>query len=192
MILSKREHYIVVTAIAALALLVADRYVLTPILSHRARMETKIQSLTGEKERAATLFSRKSLMTRKWNEMIAGGLKTDPAEAESQVLHAMRDWAQEAGLTLWSMKPERLHREDDLREIMFQAAATGPMSAVSRFLWRIETTSIPLRVKEVQLSSRREGTDALSLQLRVSTLYLSAEHLGTEKDAQPTPGEETL
>ena len=192
MILSKREHYIVVTAIAALALLVADRYVLTPILSHRARMETKIQSLTGEMERAATLFSWKGLMTRKWNEMIAGGLKTDPAEAESQVLHAMRDWAQEAGLTLWSMKPERLDREDDLREIMFQAAATGPMSAVSRFLWRIETTSIPLRVKEVQLSSRREGTDALSLQLRVSTLYLSAEQLGTEKDAQPTPGEETL
>ena len=104
----------------------------------------------------------------------------------------MRDWAQEAGLTLWSMKPERLDQEDDLREIMFQAAATGPMSAVSRFLWRIETTSIPLRVKEVQLSSRREGTDALSLQLRVSTLYLSAEQLGTEKDAQPTPGEETL
>ena len=192
MILSKREHYIVVTAIAALALLVADRYVLTPILSHRARMETKIQSLTDEMERAAALFSWKGLMTRKWNEMIAGGLKTDPAEAESQVLHAMRDWAQEAGLTLWSMKPERLDREDDLREIMFQAAATGPMSAVSRFLWRIETTSIPLRVKEVQLGSRQEGTDALSLQLRVSTLYLSAEQLGTEKDAQPTPGEETL
>ena len=52
-----------------------------------------------------------------------------------------------------------------------QAAGTGSMNAVSRFLWRVETAGIPLRVKEMQLGSRKEGADDLTVQLRLSTIY---------------------
>ncbi len=49
------------------------------------------------------------------------------------------------------------------------------MSAVGPFLWRLETTPLPLRIKELQLGSRRDGEDDLSLTLTVSALYLAAE-----------------
>ena len=76
-----------------------------------------------------------------------------------------------------------------MREITFQAAGTGPMSAVARFLWRMETAPFPLRVEELQVGARREGTDDLSLQLRVSTLYLAAEQQRPAgKGAQPVNG----
>jgi len=45
------------------------------------------------------------------------------------------------------------------------------MNAIARFLWRVETAGIPIRLKELQLGSRKEGTDDLTLQLRLSTLY---------------------
>ena len=117
MILSKRERYIALAAIGALALLVADRYVLTPITDLNAQAVNEVQALTGELELASSLFLQKGVMVGKWNKMVAGGLKMEAGEAESQVLHAMQDWAGDAGLDLWSIKPERLDQGDDLREI---------------------------------------------------------------------------
>ena len=45
----------------------------------------------------------------------------------------------------------------------------------ARLLWQVETTGLPLRVHEMQLGARKEGTDDLSLQLKASTLYLGAD-----------------
>ena len=175
MVLSKRERLLAAATVLAVAVLALDRFLLAPFMDLRAQAETEKQSLIGQMERATSLFALKGRLRPKWDEMLAGGLKGDPFDAETQVLHAVRDWSQEAGLDLASVKPERVALEGDIQEITFQAAGTGPMSAVARFLWLLETTSLPLRIKDLQLGSRTEGRDDLSLQLRISTLYLARE-----------------
>ena len=45
------------------------------------------------------------------------------------------------------------------------------MRAVARFLWEMESADLPLRIHDVQLGSRTEGRDDLSVQLHFSTLY---------------------
>ena len=94
------------------------------------------------------------------------------AQAESQVLHALRDWSQDSRLTLSSVKPGKVVERGELLEMSFQAAGTGSMSAVSRFLWRIETARLPIRIHQLQLGARKEGSDDLSLQLSLSSLCL--------------------
>ena len=188
MVLSKRERYVAAATIIAVAVLLLDRYLLTPFLDRQARAEAERQSVLHEMERATSLFARKRQMAPKWNDMLAGGLNCDASEAESQVLHAVRDWSQESSLNLSSVKPERIAQKGELQEIMFQVAATGPMSAVAGFLWRLETASLPIKVKELQVGSRKEGTDDLSVQLRISTLYLAAKpERSTEPSAGPAP-----
>src|SRR3712207_7371087 len=54
----------------------------------------------------------------------------------------------------------------------FRATANGRMDSISEFLWRIETAEIPLRINDMQINARKEGSDDLQLQLGVSTLYL--------------------
>jgi hypothetical protein len=54
-------------------------------------------------------------------------------------------------------------------------AGTGNMRAVARFLYLAETTTLPLRIRELQIGSRKEGTDDLSVQLKLSTLYMGLE-----------------
>ncbi len=175
MILSKRERYIVAATIIAVFILVLDRYIVTPFLHRRAQVESEKQDLLREMESAINQFARRRQMAQKWQDMLAAGLKSDAAEAESRVLHAVRNWSHESGLRLSSVKPERIAREGDLQEITFQAAGTGSMRSVAQFLWRLETASLLLKVKELQLGSRKEGADDLSLQLRISALYLPAE-----------------
>jgi len=174
-VLSKRERYVAIVSIIVVTLLLSDRYIVTPFLDRRAQVDTERQSLLGEMERATSLFERRNLMEQKWQDMVSGGLESDASNAESQVLHAVRNWSQECGLMLSSMKPERVVGEGNLQEITFLIAGTGTMSSVGQFLWRVETASLPLKIKEIQLGSRKEDADDLSLQLRLSALYLAAE-----------------
>lgn len=171
--LSKREKWLAVTVLCILAVLVFDQLLLTPYLDRRARLEAEKQDLLEELQRARRLFSQCKQLGVKWQNMLAAGLRNDPATTESAVLNALREWSQESGLTLTSLRPERSVQHGELREIIIQAAGVGGMSAVSRFLWHIETTSLPVRMGDLQLGARKEGTDDLALQVRVSALCLA-------------------
>jgi Tfp pilus assembly protein PilO len=169
--ISKRERLIVIATGVVVALLVLDHFVWTSVknaLDDAQLQQTKLQQTINQDQQ---VLDRQRTMGPKWKEMIAGGLKHDPTEAESQVLHSIREWCQDAGLTLVSLQPEREPEKKILQEIAFRAVGTGTMNAVSRFLWRVETSKIPVRVKEMQVGSRKEGADDLTIQLRLSTLY---------------------
>ena len=187
MILSKRERLIIAVAAIVVALLVLNYYVVTPLLDARAAAEARKEHMLGEMDRAAQLLALERRVAPQWKEMTATGLKRDPAEAERQILHAVQNWFREAGLKLASLKPERLTEKKTLQEISVQATGTGSMNAVARFLWQVETAKVPIRVKELQLGTRKEGTDDLTLQLRFSTVYQPA-HLPVSSEAGPAAG----
>lgn len=168
--LSKREKWIAVVACAVLALLVTDWYVLTPLLEARDRVgiehETKAREL-GEAAEALTQGRRSRAV---WDEMVKGGLGVDPSDAESRMLNTLRAWSQETGLSISSIRPERVVKSNDLARIGFEATGNGTLRSVAQFMQRIESSSLPLRVHEMQVSSRSEGADDLTLRLRVSTI----------------------
>lgn len=171
MVFTKREKIIIAATIAVLCVLVLDVYVLTPLLDERAAVKAQKQRLQGKFAQATALLKRRQVLGRKWHRMLADGMTRDPAEAESRLLRSLRDWCADARMELSSLRPERSTEKSQLSEVIVHAAGTGSMAAVSRLLWRIETARIPVKVKMLQLGSRKDGTDDLSLHLRVSTLY---------------------
>ncbi|HOF19029.1 MAG TPA: hypothetical protein PK082_08970 [Phycisphaerae bacterium] len=181
MVLSKRERYVLIGTCVAVGALALDRFVVTPLLDRRSEAETQRTNLTRKINQARTLIERQRLLTPRWQEMLRTGMKSDPAESESQVLHALRNWAEECGITLSLLKPERLTEKSRLPQIAFQASGTGNMNAVARLLWRIQTAKSPLCATEVQISARKEGSDDLSFQLRLSTVY------SPSQPAKPVP-----
>jgi hypothetical protein len=180
MVLTKRERVVACAAFGAVALLVADRVLLRPLWKRQEAMRAERDRLVAELEGGRELFERQRQLAPRWRELLAGGLQPDPEKAESQVLHAVRTWSQEAGLTLSSLRPERVRDHDGLREMTFQASATGGMGEVARFLYSLESSRQPVRVSELQLGTRKEGTDDLSLQFRVSALCMGPAEGKTE------------
>jgi hypothetical protein len=172
--LSSRERWILMGAGAALLIYVADTYALGPLIENRDRIDNETADCLLQLDRAASLFNRQRHLKRRWSEVTRNSMKAEPSAAESQLLHALRDWAQDAGLTLSSVKPEQTEEEKLFRKITFRAVGSGSMRAVSKFLWRIETCTIPARILDLQVAARKEGTDDLSIQLGVSTLALIA------------------
>jgi hypothetical protein len=175
MTFSKRERIILLLTLVAVGALVLDFFALTPLLKRIDEVETQRTVLLNRMTKAESVLSRRRVLAPRWRRMVTESLKDDPGAAESQVLHAIGDWAERARLNLTSVRPDRSAEETPLPEIDFRAAGTGSMSAVSRFLYGLQAADIPVKIKNLQLSSRREGSDSLSLQLTFSTLYVPPE-----------------
>jgi len=191
MVLSKRERLILVATITVLMIFAVDRFILTPVLDARGEILNQKQELIREMEKASDLFKQKGSFTPKWEEMINGGLSSDVSSTESIVLNALRAWAQNYGLILSSIKPERERGQGGkIREILFNVACSGNMNSVGQFLWQIENTTLPLRITEFQLGSREEDGKEMSLQMKLSALYLAEGSMQTVSDIQPSEGGE--
>ena len=183
MVLSKRERMILIVAITAVVMLVADKFVIGPISERREVTRAQKLELQAELENAQILFTRRKLMERKWKTLLSDGLRND-AEAESKIARALDEWSKDAMLTLSSVKPERVASDKGLKEMTFVVAGTGTLESVSRFLWQIETTPIPLKVMDMQVGSTNETGQSMSLQLRLSALCLGSEQKASQSEQE--------
>jgi len=191
MVLSTRERLILIATMLIIMIFALDRFILTPALNARGEILNQKQELIREMEKASELFQQKSTVSPKWEEMINGGLNSDVSSIESIVLNALRTWAQNYGLTLSSIKPEREKGQGGImQEILFNVACSGNMSSVGQFLWQIENTTLPLRITEFQLGSREEDGKEMSLQVKLSALYLVEPAGRTVTEINPSEGEE--
>jgi hypothetical protein len=186
--LSHRERIIAIATLAALVVLVLDRYVVSPFLDSRDRVQTDAATLAGKTEEAMGVFERGKRSARRWREMHEKGLKDDPGEAESQMLHALDDWADQTGVSLSSRKPERPEEGSGVQQIAFNVAGTGTMQGVARFLWDMESANLPLRIRDLTLGARTEGRDDLSFKVNLSTLYVAPTGPAGAAPAAPASG----
>ncbi len=177
MVITKRERlYLSIIGVLA-GLFLLQYMVIGPWLSYRTQMKNDLATATVNYNDAQRLLIRRRNHEKEWKALLASSLKPNPSEAESQVLHLVRAWVQEAGLGLDSLKSEHTAQDKDtaFQQISFYASGTGSMASVARMLWRLETAPIPLHVNSVQITPRKEATDDLTVQLSISTLCLNPE-----------------
>jgi hypothetical protein len=173
--MSKRERMIGLVAGGVLGLLALDQILLSPLLARLDAADLRVNEAQIGLADARKLFQGDLQGRRDWNTMAGESLKLDAPAAESQLLNAVRDWAQAAGLGLTSLKPERNEKEQGYQKLTIRATATGSMRQASRFLQSVQSADIPVRVSDIQIASRKEGTDDLTLNLGLSTIYLPPE-----------------
>ncbi len=171
MALSKREKTIGLVAGLVLGALALDSFVVRPFFDSMDQLEQEQEMLRGRLADAKQTIAASDMARRRWGEFRAGSLETDASSTENNLLNALRGWSQDSRLTLTSIRPDRTTGNHGLQEKNFQASVQGPMSAVSAFLYRVETSHLPVRIREMQITSRSEGTDDLAVQIRLSTIW---------------------
>lgn len=169
--LSPREKWIVVVTAVVLGLFLLDHFIVRPFYQSLDDLTQKRALLQGKLDDAKQTLAASHVARSRWAQFRAGGLQSDASATENNFLNAIRSWSQEARLPLASIRPDRSQSNHGLEEMSFQAGANGTMSAISAFLYRVETTHLPIRIREIQIASRTEGKDDLSLQLRLSTIW---------------------
>jgi Tfp pilus assembly protein PilO len=178
--LSKREQIMAIVAVAAVGFLVLNKFLIGPVAGRLNQLETQKQQLLVEMNEAQNLFQRRRLMEKDWKAMLAEGLRNE-VEAESRIARAIDGWSREAKLTLSSVKPDRAAADKGLTEITFAVAGTGSLESVAQFLWEVETTPLPIKVKDMQLGSSNESGQSMSVQLHLSAICPGTEPKPSEK-----------
>lgn len=181
--LSSRERTIAITTVLAVVGVIAYWFVVQPLMNWNDKLADDAQKVELEQRKAKTLVKTNREMTARWRQIKAAGLKDDSSEAESLLRNTVGAWAQETRLALSSVQPDtgpaRTGRGKndklDLQEFALKVTGSGTMQTVVAFLHRLETAELPIRVRELQLTPKRENTDDLSLVVKVSTLYRAAE-----------------
>ena len=176
--MSHRERIFAIVTSLVIAALVLDWLLLTPLMERLKVANTRIADARSTQTLANETLQNELRARRRWREMAGDSLETAAPSAEGAVLNGVRDWAQRSGLTLSSLKPERSETQQGYGKLTIRATGTGGMQAVARFLYAMEMAEIPLRVVDVTVTSRREGTDDLNVQVGLATIYLPPEEPG--------------
>ena len=189
MVLSKREKYIVICTVTVLAMFLVDRYALTPLFGMREETRTQKQKVTAQWNKGFGLLERQGHMEKKWSKYFEQGIYENASETTSRVLHEVRNWSDQYGINLSSITPDRVSskEKENIQEITFLVSGTGNMNAIGQFLYQLEHTTLPLRLKDIQLSSRQEAVDDMSLQVRVSAIYFSEASESSERADRSKP-----
>jgi len=172
---AQRQRFLVITAGAALALLVADRIIFTPLTQHWQHRRQEVAALQARLAEGRSLIARGDRLQSRWGEMQRTALPKDAAQAEQQVISAFDRWGRSAGVELGSIKPQWKKGGSDRSSLIeCRVDATGSLATVARFLYEIERSSLPIRIETAELASRDESGQRVSVNLTVTGLRMTA------------------
>lgn len=168
--LNERERKIAICVVATLVLTLLYYFVYEPYADARADVLQQKSDLQEKLGKADSVFRRQVRLARVWNEMQAGGLNVDPAQADHQTLAALDKWATYTGFSLLTYKPDKTTPDGTFDVVSLSASGTGSMPKVARMLAAIETAGIPLKLNDVTITPQKEGIDDLLVRMNLSAL----------------------
>jgi hypothetical protein len=121
----------------------------------------------------SALLRRETVIRDRWYHMRTNTLPNNQSLAQEQMLKAFQNWAQESGVSLNALTPQWKTDSDDYQTLVCRVDASGTLWMLSRFLYDIEKGPLGLKLESVDVSSRDNTGQQLSLGLQVSGLVLT-------------------
>jgi len=169
-----RQKLLLIVAGAAIGLLILDSIVLSPLTKAWANRSTEIVRLQKSVTEGQSLLERGERLRAVWSEMQTQALPKDAAKAEQDLISAFDRWGRANNVELGSIKPQWKRGTNSYSQLECRVDATGSISTLSRFLYEVEKSTLALRVDSVELTSRDETGQKLTLGLLVSGLRFTA------------------
>ena len=173
--IKNRQHVLAVVAIVAVALLAGDKFVLSPLTQSWKERTDRIAELRKSVSQGSQLITREQLIRTRWDHMRTNMLPNNTAVAENEVLRAFERWSQDSRISITAIKPQWKRAADDYLTLECRADAFGSMQAVTRFLYEVEKDPLALKVEAVEITTRDNDGQQLSLGLQVSGVLLSTQ-----------------
>jgi predicted Zn-dependent protease len=172
--IKNRQKALLITAAAAIALLVGDSAVLGPLTDSWKARSDRVKQLQQSVAQGSLLLNQKRWITGRWDQMRTNTLPNDASLAENALLKAFDGWAKDSGIQIERITPQ-LKTEDEYTTLQCRADASGDIQTLAKFLYDAEkdVSKLALKVESVEISSRDSEGQKLSLGLQVSGLILS-------------------
>lgn len=168
-----RQQLLGVFAIACLVYLAGDSLVLTPLARSWKARTTRLADLRKSVLHGQTLLERETSVRSTWDAMRTNTLSKEISVAESQLLRAFDRWSQDSGVSISGIRPQWKRSSDDFMTLECRADASGSLSSLTRFIYLAEKDRLGVKVEGLELVTRDDEAQQLSLGLQVSGLQLN-------------------
>jgi Tfp pilus assembly protein PilO len=171
--INKRQQLLAILAIGVVAIWAGDKLLFTPLTKLWKQRVVQIADLRKSVNQGSQLLDRKNSIHNRWDLMRTNTLPTENSVAENQVLRAFDRWSQDSRISITSIKPQWKHNADDYITLECRVDAFGSLPTLTRFLYDVEKDPLALKVDAVEITSRDNDGQQLSLALQVSGLSLT-------------------
>src|SRR5438093_12048866 len=171
--IKNRQQVLAAVAIAAVAVLAGDKFLLSPLMRTWQERTARIADLKKSINQGSVLLTREQTIRDRWDYMRTNMLPNNVSVAENEVLRAFERWSQDSRLSITSIKPQWKRAADDYMTLECRADAFGNIQSLTRFLYDVERDPLALKVDSMEISHRDNDGQQLSLALQVSGLLLS-------------------
>ncbi len=171
--IENRQHALAFLAAAGVALLVADKVILAPLISGWKQRTARIAELKKSITQGSLVLQRESRIRERWQHMRTHTLPDDVSEAENEVLKAFERWSDDSHISVSSIKPQWKRAGDDYVTLECRADAFGSIQTLARFLYNVEKDPLALKVETIEITSRDDNGQQLALSLQVSGVLLN-------------------
>jgi len=170
-----RQKLLMIVTFAVAALFVGDKLIYSPLVRLAQARSKEVKNLQLQVARGRTLIKYEQDIRKEWSDMRTNMLPVNQSFAQERVLRAFQDWAQESGVSLNGTVPQWKNGETpDYKTLVCRVDASGTLWMLSRFIYDIEKGPMGLRLESVDLNSRDNTGQQLTLGLQVSGLVLNS------------------
>jgi hypothetical protein len=188
MIIKQREKLLTLSAVLVIGLFAADKLVMTPLTTAWKARAERIGQLTKQIDHGQQLLSREKTIRNRWDFIRTNALSPNLSAAQNQVLKSVDRWAQDSRISFTSIKPQWKSSTEDYMTLECQADAFGSLQSLARFLYAMEQAhppmnpspsnarsayQLPLKIEDVQIATRDNEGQQLSLGVRFTSLVLT-------------------
>jgi len=118
------------------------------------------------------LIQREASLRSRWDQMRTNTLPNNTSLAEQQMLKAFDNWSRGSGADVNSIMPQWKNDSDDYMTLNCRVEASGDLGTLSRFIYDVEKDPMALKLESVELSTRDNNGQQLTLNLQISGLVL--------------------
>lgn len=163
-----REKILLIATMVCFALLASDRLIFTPLFSVWEARAEEVDKLNKDLTQGRMLLSRERELRKRWREMQRDALPADSAAAENLVLKAADRWTKDSHVNVTSFKLQWKQPEEGYETLECRAVAQGDMSQLSRFVYELERDPVPVRIDNLEITSKDENGATLMLAIQFS------------------------
>jgi hypothetical protein len=171
--IDNRQQMLAFFAIGAIAVFAADRLVISPLTASWKKRGDSITELRKQVNDGRSLIDREAGYRARWAQMQTNTLSRSEPQAEEQVLKAFDRWSSESRVSILSINPLWRRESEDHATLECRVDASGGLPAITRFLYELERDSLAVKIQALEISSKDNDGQQLSLGLQVSGLSLT-------------------
>jgi Tfp pilus assembly protein PilO len=171
--IENRQKFLLIVTVAVVGLWLGDLLIFEPLNNWWKGRANKIKQLHTQVMHGNAMLLNAAGIRSQWEFMRTNALPSNISLAEQQVFKSLDNWAQQSGASLTGIMPQWKNDSTNYLTLNCRVEASGTISTLGAFLYKIEKGPIALKLDSVEFSTHDNTGQQLTLGLQISGLALA-------------------